>query len=479
MRLVHFVIVLLIAAGAEAWTAPEKPGEAGSGTPAAGQAILLDINGAIGPAIASYISDGLDSAREQGARAVILRMDTPGGLDTSMRQIIKGILASPIPVLAYVAPSGARAASAGTYILYASHVAAMAPGTNLGAATPVQIGGGAPAPTPTPAPMPMSPPDGDKTKNQEPAKPAHPTMSDKALNDAVAYIRSLAQLRGRNADWAEQAVAAAASLSAKEALEIGVVDLMASSVADLLRKADGRRVRILDESREIATAGLEVTVLEPDWRTELLAVITNPSVAYLLLILGAYGLFLEFSNPGMVAPGVIGATSLVLALYAFQLLPVNYAGLALIVLGFALMVAEVFAPSFGALGIGGLASLILGSVLLMKTDVPGFGISPVLIGSVALVSGGLFLATAAFALKAWRRPVVTGAEALIGATGQVISWRRGRGRVRVHGELWSARGPAQLKAGVHIRVTGRDGLVLDVEPAADAGPKPKAPTAKE
>ncbi len=430
-------------------------------------AIVLDLNGPIGPAASDYVHRGLAKAQEQDAAIAILRIDTPGGLDVSMREIIQDILASPLPVVGYVAPSGARAASAGTYILYATHVAAMAPGTTVGAATPVQIG------------VPLSPlpsgddgegePDVEKDEevDQRPeATKAHPTMADKAVSDAVAYIRSLAQMRGRNAEWAEKAVREAASLSSEEALQQGVIDVLADGLTDLLTKVDGRSVSVLGETRSLETTGLVVRAIEPDWRTELLAIITNPNVAYILMLIGIYGLILEFYNPGVIVPGVTGAISLLLALYAFHVLPINFAGLALLLLGLALMVGEAFAPSFGALGIGGTAAFVIGSVMLLETDVPGYGISWMLIGSIALVSAGLFLLVMILLVRARRRGVVTGPEEMVGSKGQVIEWDGHSGRVRVHGEVWRARAVRTLHPGRRIRVADIDGLTLVVEPEA-------------
>jgi len=292
---------------------------------------------------------------------VVLQMDTPGGLDTSMRAIIKDILASPVPVAAFVAPGGARAASAGTYILYASHIAAMAPATNLGAATPVAIGapgGGA---------------EGDKKagKDEKGEGGGASAMTRKQVNDAAAYIRSLAQMRGRNAEWAERAVREAVSLSASEALKMKVIDLVAEDVPDLLRRLDGRKLKVSDAERVLQTADVVATTVEPDWRTRFLSVVTDPSIAYMLILLGIYALVFEFSNPGLVFPGVVGAICVLIALYAFHLLPVNYAGLALMLVGIAFIVGELFFPAYGSLGIGGAIAFVIGSVILIDTDVPG------------------------------------------------------------------------------------------------------------
>ncbi len=417
----------------------------------AGGVVLVQVKDAIGPATKDHFLRALERAEDSDAQLLILQIDTPGGLDAAMRDMIQGILNAKVPVVTFVSPSGARAASAGTYILYASHVAAMAPGTNLGAATPVPIGGSRPAPD-TPGK------DGDKA--EEPG-----SASDrKAVNDAVAYIRSLAELRGRNIDWAESAVRGAASLPAGEALEQGVIDLMADDIADLLRKLDGRKLVAGGVERTLDTAAIVVERFDPDWRTELLAVITNPLIAYGLLIIGLYGLMFEGYNPGAILPGVVGAICLLLGLYALQVLSVNYAGLALIGLGVAMMIGEVFAPSFGALGLGGLAAFVIGSIILMDTGTPGFGVSMGVIGGIATAAGMAMFGTVWMAARARRRPVETGAEQMLGARAEVIESFTGRGRVKIFGEEWAAESERPLAAGQRVRIRRVEGLTLHVHP---------------
>jgi len=418
-----------------------------------GPVIQLTIEEAIGPATDDYIERALETAAMRGAALVVIRMDTPGGLDSSMRGIIKNITNSLVPVATYVAPTGARAASAGTYILYASHIAAMAPGTNLGAATPVQIGG-------------ISPPDTiGKEKDQRPATDANQeAMRKKIVNDAVAYIRSLAQLRGRNQEWAEKAVLEGASLPAEEALKQNVIDIVAIGMADLLQQIDGHEVVVQGNKRVLYTAGLAIERLDQDWRSRFLSIITNPNVAYILMLVGIYGLILEFSNPGAIVPGTVGAIALLIALYALQLLPVNYAGMGLILLGIALMVGEAFQPSFGMLGVGGVIAFVIGSIILMDTDVPGFGIDISVIVTFAAASALIFIFVVGVAIKARRRPVVSGLEELVGSEATVINDFDRKGTVSVHSEKWSASSDTPLCKDQRVRVAGIKGLILQVEP---------------
>ncbi|TXH36953.1 MAG: nodulation protein NfeD [Rhodospirillaceae bacterium] len=435
------------------------------------QAVVLDVDGVIGPAAADYLVRGFETVRPEETGIVILRMDTPGGLDTSMRKIIRAILASPVPVATYVAPGGARAASAGTYITYASTIAAMAPGTNLGAATPIQLGG----PPMLPGSQPEQPGEKEKGSGSEdkPAgKPAtqpsrfEPTdvESRKIINDAEAYIRGLADLHGRNADWAAEAVRAAVSLPASEALRLHVIDVVADDIPDLLRKIDGRTVTLAGKTLRLATADLDIVHVAPDWRTQLLTILTNPNIAYILLLLGAYGLFFEFANPGMVLPGIIGAIALLLALFAFGLLPVNYAGAGLVLLGIALMVAEAFIGSFGLIGIGGIIAFAMGSIMMFRSNVPGFGLSLSIVFAATAVTSGFFLLVLSMLWRSRRRPVITGKEALIGVEGEVVTWQGAAGLVRVQGEIWQASAHQALQAGMRIRVISREGLVLTVGP---------------
>lgn len=435
----------------------------------AGTAVLLTLDGPIGPATADYTVRGIRRAAEQGAALVVLRMDTPGGLDTSMRHIIREILGAPLPVVAFVGPSGARAASAGTYILYASHVAAMAPGTNLGAATPVQIG--MPGGEPGDRSKDKDRKEGkEKDKGSEEAPTPQTTLTRKQIHDAAAYIRSLAQLRGRNAEWAEKAVREAVSLSAQEAKQIDVIDVVAQDVDDLLRLLNGRKVTVQGVERTLETGGVKVATIEPDWRTELLAIITNPSVALILMMIGIYGLIFEFANPGFVLPGVAGGICLLLALFALQLLPINYAGLGLIVLGLAFIVAEAFLPSFGALGIGGTLALVIGTVMLIEPEAQGYGVALPFVIALGLTSALIVFAIVAMAVKARKRRVVSGAESIVGASGVVLEDMQSQGWARVQGESWRVVSNTPLARGQKVRVTGIDGLTLSVEPEGRPAP---------
>jgi len=468
-------------------------------TPAAGdgsdRAVVLEVDGPIGPATSDFIIRGIEDAEESGARLVILRLNTPGGLDSSMRDIIRKILASRVPVATYVSPSGSRAASAGTYIMYASHIAAMAPATNLGSATPVSmspggLGGGGDQPE---EPAQSEPAPADEQSGQEDesdgdngaaeetdTEPSAPDSEDagapspgsamerKVINDAVAYIKGLARLRDRNEEWAEEAVRSAVNLTAEDALDINVIDIVARDIEDLLQQIDGRKVTVDDQEIELSTAGLAIETVEPDWRTKLLSVITNPNVAYVLMLAGIYGIFFELSNPGALFPGVLGAICLVLALYAFQVLPVNYAGLALILLGIAFMVAELFMPSFGVMGIGGAVAFVFGSLILIETDVEAYQISMPLIVTVTAVTGLFVFTVISLALRQRRQPIVSGREQMIGAVGEALGdFEDGVGSIHIHGEQWSARAERPVRRGQAVTVRELDGLILVVEPVEE------------
>ncbi|NDP39704.1 MAG: nodulation protein NfeD [Rhodoferax sp.] len=459
----------LLVATQEPAVASDKPPQAA----VASIVPLLTVSGPIGPAAADYIARGLQKAGNDRATLVVLQIDTPGGLDSSTRQIVKDILASTVPVAAWVAPSGARAASAGAYIVYASHVAAMAPGTNLGAATPVQIGG-VPGSSQQPQPAPASPAV-SQGKASEPKDAAETVgsgadaMTRKIVHDSAAYLRSLAQMRGRNVDWADRAVREGVSLSAQEAHTERVIDFVAADVDQLLAQAHGRTVQMGDGAqRAVDSRGASTALIEPDWRTRVLGIITEPTVAYLLLLLGIYGIYFELTSPGFGVPGVAGSISLLLGMFALQMLSANYAGAALIVLGFAMLVAEAVVPSFGALGIGGTIAFVVGSIMLIDTEAPGFGIPTGLIATVAVVNVLFVLVVFRLALRARKRPVVSGSEELMGASGEILEVTADDAWMRLHSERWRVRSNSPLHAGQRVQVTGREGLVLQVEPTGIA-----------
>jgi membrane-bound serine protease (ClpP class) len=427
-----YAAAMLVAAAAVIALAP--PAAA-----AARQALVLEIDGPIGPASADYLVRELRAAKPSEVGIIVLRMNTPGGLDTSMRAMISAILASPIPVATYVAPQGARAASAGTYIAYSSAIAAMAPGTNIGAATPIRLGAGAAAPA--------------------------DTETRKVINDAAAYIRSLADLSGRNADWAVEAVRTAASIPASEALKLHVIDAIADDVPDLLRKIDGRTVKIAGRSEILTTAGLAIVTVAPDWRTELLAIITDPNVAFILMLIGVYGLIFEFLSPGAVVPGLVGIICLLLALYALNFLPINYAGAGLVLLGAILLLVEAHIGAFGVIGIAGIAAFVIGSIMMFPAGVPGFELSRWVIVQTVIATGALFVLVLGVMLQARRRVVIAGMRALLGAEGEALSWQGQQGRILVKGERWRARAAAPVRRGTRVKVVDRDGLILVVEPA--------------
>lgn len=406
---------------------------------AASKAVLITINEAIGPATQDYIERGVDYANKQHAAALIIRLNTPGGLETAMRGINEAIITSSVPVISYVAPSGARAASAGTFIMYASNIAAMAPGTNIGAASPVAMGVGA-----------------DEEKKAA-------TSLKKAKNDAAAYMRSLAQLRGRNADWGALAVTKAESISAEEAYKLKVIDLIAKDYDELLTKADGRTTMIHNVATQINTKGASIEHMPTDWRHEFLSFITNPNIAYILMLIAMYGIFFELSNPGAILPGVAGIIALLLVFYAFQLLPVNYVGLTLLLLGVAFMIAEIYVSSFGALGIGGALAFIVGSIMLFDSTDGTYRISWSIIGVMSAVTIAFFLAVATLVIRSHRRAITTGREALIGTEGIVISVADERIMVQISGELWEAKSKSLLKVGEHVKVINIHGLVLEVK----------------
>ena len=432
--------------------------------------VVLEIDGGIGVATSEYLSSGIEHAEAVNAELIILNMDTPGGLVSPMRDMVQVILGSSVPVVTYVTPSGARADSAGTYILLASHVAAMAPTTHLGAATPVSLGGGDATPdefSDDPDPAKES---GEDASDEEPGPSGSQrgsAMERKVLNDAIAYIRTLAERYDRNADWAEDAVRNAATLTAREALAINVIEIIAEDQADLLRQLDGFEVTVNSETVALATEDVDIELFEPDWRIKILSVISNPEIVLLLGMIGLYGLMYEGWNPGAIVPGVVGVICLLVAAYALQILPVNYAGLALIIVGLALMTAEAFAPSFGALGLGGIVAFVFGAIMMFDSDIPGYGISITFVLSIAVAAALLLIWMVTFILKLRRRGAVSGSDSIIGGVGTALVDfnSEGEGQVWLESEAWSARSDVAIEKDQRIVVTAMDGLTLEVTPA--------------
>ncbi|HIN12989.1 MAG TPA: nodulation protein NfeD [Gammaproteobacteria bacterium] len=429
-------------------------------------ALIIEIDGAISPATSNFIEKGLNHGNENGVELIVIEMDTPGGLDTSMRSIIKNILNSKVPVATYVSPKGSRAASAGTFILYASHIAAMAPATNLGAATPVAIGGTAPSPI---KPEPVEPKDKEENKSEplESTPDNETALAKKRLNDAAAYIRSLADRYGRNAEWAELAVREAATLTAEEALENNVIDYVADDLGDLFEQINGHEVETNAGKQTLSTENVLIERFIKDWRIKFLETLADPNLAYLLMLIGIYGLILEGYNPGSILPGVVGAICLILALFAFQVLAVNYAGLILIALGVVLIVAEAFAPSFGILGFGGLTSFVLGSIMLFDSGIPGFEVSRLLIGSIAFLGGLIILGLVFFLARTLKRPIVSGIEGMLGEQGIALEDFDSKGDVLVHGERWQAKTSEPVKKGQGIEITAVKNMLVLIKPTEE------------
>lgn len=457
MRLVKALLAFLVLACA--------PIAAADGT-----AVVLDLDGAIGVATAEYIINGIEEAEERDATLVIIRMDTPGGLVNSMRDIISAILGSDVPVVTYVSPAGARADSAGTYIALASHIAAMAPTTHLGAATPVSLRGGDVGDDGNSGSEKDADSDSDSEPDEDKEAPASGSaMERKVMNDAIAYIRGLAEAHGRNADWAEKAVTEAATLTANEALEMNVIDVIAVDQAELLQKLNGRELMVNNRSVTLDTEALLIEKIEPSWRIKFLSMISNPEILIILIMVGVYGLWFEGSNPGAVLPGVVGVICLLLAAYALQILPVNFAGLALMIVGIGLIIAEAFVPSFGALGIGGIAAFIFGAIMMFDSGIPGYGISITFVVSFAVIAGLLLLWMISYLVKLRRRGAVTGKESILGSTGTAMESFTGAGRVWLEGAPWAAVSKVPVEKDQRVAVTAINGLTLEVEPASDSG----------
>ncbi len=451
----RFAALLLVVLGWLAFFVPTKASDAEGGR----VVWLVELEGPLGPAAADLVIRAIDDAAAADAAALVIRMDTPGGLDKSMRSLVQAILAAELPVVTFVAPEGARAASAGTYIATASHVAAMAPATNIGSSTPVSIAPAAPSPRPGPA------------ADDAPAPEPPDAMGRKVINDAVAYLQGIAELRGRNVAWAEETVREGANVRASVAVEKNIVDLMAADLPALLLALDGREVALRDRVVTLETAGAGIHRVESDWKHDLLELITDPTIAYGLLIFGIYGLILEFYNPGMIFPSVIGIVCLLLGAYGLQMLPVNYAALALIFVGIGMMVGEVFTPTMGALGIAGVVAFVFGSLMLLDTNSPEFGLPLAVIAAFTVSTAGVMFIAVGAALRARHGAVRTGRRAMLGATVEVIDGFPGEGHVRAFGEIWRAQADVPMTAGARGRVTGVDGLVLSITPEANDGQK--------
>jgi membrane-bound serine protease (ClpP class) len=413
------------------------------------------IDGAISPASAEFLTDAIERAEDEGAAALVVELDTPGGLVDSTRDIVQRILASRVPVIVYVAPSGARAGSAGVFVTLAAHVAAMAPGTNIGAATPIQMGG---------APMPGGPGSPPDTTGGEAGDDGQGALERKILNDTIAFIRTISERRGRNADWAEQAVREGSSITETEARAQNVVDLLSPSLPALLDSIDGREVEVLDRTVALETANADVRTIEAGLRFRILDTIANPNIAFVLMLIGIYGIFFELMNPGAILPGVVGGISLLLAFFALQALPVNYAGILLILFALVLFIAEVKVASYGLLTVGGVVAFVLGATMLF--DAPGslVRVSWSVILPAALLTAGFFAFVMGLAWRTYKSRPTTGKEAIIGERGRVTARIDRIGAVSVHGELWRARAEEPIETGTEIVVVEVDGLTLSVRP---------------
>ncbi|WP_373071042.1 nodulation protein NfeD [Sulfurimonas sp.] len=404
----------------------------------------FSIDGAIGPASSNYVKEVMASAKKQNANIILLELNTPGGLSTSMREIIQEILSSNIPVVTYVYPKGSRAASAGTYILYASHVAAMSPGTNLGAATPVNM-------------MPSS-----EQADSNASKTS--TLEKKAINDSMAYIKSLAQINDRNVSWALEAVKESKSLSAKDALKNNVIDLIAEDTDDLIHKLNGMSVKVSDKNITLKTDNATIITFEADFKTRFLSIVSDPNMAYMFLLIAIYGIFFELMNPGAIVPGVVGAISAVIALYSLNILPFNYAGLLLILLGISFMIAEVLVAGFGVLGIGGVISFAFGSVLLFDAQTLGSSVSIPLVISFTLVSLAFFIFVMKLFIGSRSAKIVSGIEEMIGSMAEVTDVKGDKYYVHCHGETWSAKSQSKLSVGQMVEILNISDLILEVKP---------------